>query len=139
MTLQPPRSFNSWLRGQLKEKKMSQRQLALQSGVDHSTISRLIKGDRMPSLGTATKLARGLREIREHSDGPSYFASLSSRQMLPTARVEYALRGDDVLTEADVRELMQAYLALRTQRIREANGNGQPSADAKNGTLSRGA
>ena len=61
MTLQTPRSFNSWLRSQLKEKKMSQRQLALQSGVDHSTISRLIKGDRMPSLGTATKLARGLR------------------------------------------------------------------------------
>ena len=26
---------------------MSQRQLALQSGVDHSTISRLIKGDRI--------------------------------------------------------------------------------------------
>ena len=36
MTLQTPRSFNAWLRGQLKEKKMSQRQLALQSGVDHS-------------------------------------------------------------------------------------------------------
>ncbi len=137
MTLQPPRSFNSWLRGQLKEKKMSQRQLALQSGVDHSTISRLIKGDRMPSLGTATKLARGLREIREHSDGPSYFASLSSRQMLPTARVEYSLRGDDVLTEADVRELMQAYLALRTQRIRDANIKGH-TPDA-NGSLSRGA
>ena len=67
MTLQTPRSFNSWLRGQLKEKKMRQRQLALQSGVDHSTISRLIKGDRMPSLGTATKLARGLREI--HDEG----------------------------------------------------------------------
>lgn len=138
MTLQPPRSFNSWLRGQLKEKKMSQRQLALQSGVDHSTISRLIKGDRMPSLGTATKLARGLREIREHSDGPSYFASLSSRQMLPTARVEYSLRGDDVLTEADVRELMQAYLALRSKRIREANGNGH-ATDGNNGSLSRGA
>jgi transcriptional regulator with XRE-family HTH domain len=130
MTLQPPRSFNSWLRGQLKEKKMSQRQLALQSGVDHSTISRLIKGDRMPSLGTATKLARGLREIREQSDGPGYFASLSSRQMLPTARVEYALRGDDVLTEADVRELMQTYVALRSQRIREANGNGHAPTDS---------
>ncbi|HEY8953411.1 MAG TPA: helix-turn-helix transcriptional regulator, partial [Candidatus Dormibacteraeota bacterium] len=95
MTLQTPRSFNSWLRGQLKEKKMSQRQLALQSGVDHSTISRLIKGDRMPSLGTATKLARGLREIREESDGPAYFATQSARQLQPTARVEYALRGDD--------------------------------------------
>jgi transcriptional regulator with XRE-family HTH domain len=123
MTLQTPQSFNNWLRGQLKEKKMSQRQLALQSGVDHSTISRLIKGDRMPSLGTATKLARGLREIRDEADGQAYFASLTARQLLPTARVEYALRGDDLLNETDVRELMQVYIAHRSQRMRE-NGNG---------------
>ena len=139
MTLQPPRTFNSWLRGQLKEKKMSQRQLALQSGVDHSTISRLIKGNRMPSLGTATKLARGLREIREQADGPGYFASLSGRQLLPTARVEYALRGDDALSEDDVRELMQAYVALRAQRIREANGDGHSGPTSGNRKLSRGA
>ena len=135
MTLQSPRSFNSWLRGQLKEKKMSQRQLALQSGVDHSTISRLIKGDRMPSLGTATKLARGLREIHDEADGPTYFASLSARQQLPTARVEYALRGDEILTDGDVRELMQAYISVRTRRQRDngsngaPNGNGSPGAD----------
>ena len=121
MALETPRSFNSWLRSQLKEKKMSQRQLALQSGVDHSTISRLIKGDRMPSLGTATKLARGLREIREEADGPAYFASLNNRQVLPTTRVEYALRGDDALTESDVRELMQAYIAVRLRRSRGAS------------------
>jgi transcriptional regulator with XRE-family HTH domain len=102
---------------------MSQRQLALQSGVDHSTISRLIKGDRMPSLGTATKLARGLREISDEADGPAYFASLNSRAVLPTSRVEYALRGDDALTESDVRELMQAYITLRARRVR-ADGNG---------------
>jgi len=123
MTLQTPQSFNNWLRGQLKEKKMSQRQLALQSGVDHSTISRLIKGDRMPSLGTATKLARGLREIRDEADGQAYFANLAARQLLPTARVEYALRGDDLLNEADVRELMQVYIAHRSRRMRD-NGNG---------------
>ena len=130
MTLQTPRSFNSWLRGQLKEKKMSQRQLALQSGVDHSTISRLIKGDRMPSLGTATKLARGLREIHDEAEGPAYFASLQARQQLPTARVEYALRGDEILTEADVRELMQAYISVRSRRQR---GNGTPGAPNGNG------
>lgn len=129
MTLQSSRSFNSWLRGQLREKKMSQRQLALQSGVDHSTISRLIKGDRMPSLGTATKLARGLREIREETDGPAYFATLTNRQLLPATRVEYALRADDALTETDVREVMQAYIALRARRARNGsggtNGNGR--------------
>src|ERR671918_1889813 len=123
MTLNDPRSFNAWLRRQLKEKKMSQRQLALQSGVDHSTISRLIKGDRMPSLGTATALARGLREISDDSEGPAYFASLSNRPVLPTTRVEYALRGDDTLTEADVRELMQTYINVRTRRLR-SSGNG---------------
>ena len=124
MTLETPRSFNSWLRSQLKEKKMSQRQLALQSGVDHSTISRLIKGDRMPSLGTATKLARGLREIHDEAEGPAYFASLTTRQLLPTARVEYALRGDDALNEGDVRELMQAYIAVRSRRNRtDTNGS----------------
>jgi transcriptional regulator with XRE-family HTH domain len=102
---------------------MSQRQLALQSGVDHSTISRLIKGDRMPSLGTATKLARGLREIHDEAEGPTYFASLAARQLLPTARVEYALRGDEALTDADVRELMQIYIGTRNRRMR-ANGQG---------------
>ena len=135
MTFQNPRSFNSWLRSQLKEKKMSQRQLALQSGVDHSTISRLIKGDRMPSLGTATKLARGLREISDETDGPAYFASLNTRQLLPTTRVEYALRGDDLLTEADVRELMHAYLTIRTRRMRAGQGE---NGSAQNG-MSRGA
>jgi transcriptional regulator with XRE-family HTH domain len=130
MTFQTPASFNAWLRRQLREKKMSQRQLALQSGVDHSTISRLVKGDRMPSLGTATKLARGLREISDDSEGPAYFATIGNRSMLPTTRVEYALRGDELLTEADVRELMQAYINVRTRRMRAralapaAAGNG---------------
>ena len=73
MSVQNPRAFNEWLRAQLKAKKMSQRQLAQQSGVDHSTISRLLRGDRTPSLGTATKLARGLRELRDDSDRPQYF------------------------------------------------------------------
>ena len=133
MTLQTPQSFNAWLRGQLKEKKMSQRQLALQSGVDHSTISRLIKGDRMPSLGTATKLARGLREISDEAEGPAYFASLNTRAVLPTSRVEYALRGDDALSESDVRELMQAYITLRARRGRSSTNGTHPPNEYNNG------
>ena len=78
MTTQNGRAFNEWLRTQLKAKKMSQRQLAQQSGVDHSTISRLIRGDRMPSLGTATKLARGLRELREDADTTQYLGVVGS-------------------------------------------------------------
>ncbi len=117
MTTQSGRPFNEWLRAQLKAKKMSQRQLAQASGVDHSTISRLVRGDRTPSLGTATKLARGLREIRDDSDAPQYLGLVSSGStMNPTARVEYALRADEALGEPQVRQVMEYYLAVRMRR-----------------------
>ena len=117
MVVQNGRGFNEWLRTQLKAKKMSQRQLAQQSGVDHSTISRLIRGDRMPSLGTATKLARGLREIRDDAEAPQYLGTVTGATTNPTARVEYALRADDVLTEPQVRQVMEYYLAVRMRRF----------------------
>ncbi len=117
MTEQNGRPFNEWLRAQLKAKKMSQRQLAQASGVDHSTISRLVRGDRTPSLGTATKLARGLRELRDDADAPQYLGLVSSGATInPTARVEYALRGDDELGEPQVRQVMEYYLAVRMRR-----------------------
>jgi len=116
MTSQNGRAFNEWLRAQLKVKKMSQRQLAQQSGVDHSTISRLIRGDRMPSLGTATKLARGLRELRDDADTPQYLGLVASSGANPSARVEYALRADELLSEPQVRQIMEYYLAVRMRR-----------------------
>ncbi len=88
MTSENGRAFNEWLRAQLNSKKMSQRQLAQQSGVDHSTISRLVRGDRTPSLGTATKLARGLRELRDETETPHYFGLVGSTAAHPTARVQ---------------------------------------------------
>jgi transcriptional regulator with XRE-family HTH domain len=117
MTRSNGRAFNEWLRAQLKAKKMSQRQLAQQSGVDHSTISRLVRGDRMPSLGTATKLARGLRELGENDDGPQYLGLMGGGVQNPTARVEYALRADEALGEAQVRQVMEYYLAVRMRRV----------------------
>ena len=120
MTTQNGRAFNEWLRAQLKAKKMSQRQLAQQSGVDHSTISRLIRGDRMPSLGTATKLARGLRELRDDADTPQYLGLVAAGSTNPTARVEYALRADELLSEPQVRQIMEYYLAVRMRRYGRA-------------------
>jgi len=120
MTRSNGRAFNEWLRAQLKAKKMSQRQLAQQSGVDHSTISRLVRGDRMPSLGTATKLARGLRELGENDEGPQYLGLMGGGVQNPTARIEYALRADEALSEAQVRQVMEYYLAVRMRRIGSA-------------------
>ena len=122
MTRSNGRAFNEWLRAQLKAKKMSQRQLAQQSGVDHSTISRLVRGDRMPSLGTATKLARGLRELGENDDGPQYLGLMGGGVQNPTARVEYSLRADEALSEPQVRQVMEYYLAVRMRRMSSING-----------------
>jgi transcriptional regulator with XRE-family HTH domain len=129
MTRSNGRAFNEWLRAQLKAKKMSQRQLAQQSGVDHSTISRLVRGDRMPSLGTATKLARGLRELGENDEGPQYLGLMGGGVQNPTARVEYALRSDEALGE----NVMEYYLAVRMRRV----GGSFNSSDPGQGPLQR--
>ena len=104
------RAFAQWLRLQLRAMKLTQRQLAQKSGVDHSTISRLLRGDRTPSLRTATLLARGLGLPQDpgRPDGQSFGRSDS-----PAARVEYALRSDGQLTEAAVGRVMNVYLAAR--------------------------
>lgn len=85
---------------------VSQRHLAHRSGVDHSTISRLIQGDRIPSLGTA-KLAHGLRELSHDADTLEYLGLMSSREPDPSARIESALRSDDVLSEMQVRQIRE--------------------------------
>ena len=131
MSVQSGPAFNEWLKAQLKAKKMSQRQLAQQSGVDHSTISRLVRGDRTPSLGTATKLARGLRELRDEADTPHYFGLVGSTASHPTARVEYALRADDLLSEPQVRQVMDYYLGMRMRRLAAARQAAQPTPGAR--------
>jgi transcriptional regulator with XRE-family HTH domain len=126
------RTFNEWLRSQLRVKKMSQRQLAMQAGVDHSTISRLLRGDRTPSLETATKLARGLREVFDETETTRYFGLVENASVNPVARVEYALRADDALTEPQVRRLMEHYLSLRMQWLGASRG--LPAVSARRGT-----
>lgn len=125
MTTQNGRAFSEWLRAQLKAKKMSQRQLSQRSGVDHSTISRLICGDRMPLLGTATKLAHRLRELRDDADTLEYLGLMSSGGANPTARVEYAVRSDDVLSDTQVRQIMAYYLAARIHRLGHSHQGGE--------------
>ena len=96
--------FGKWLTTQLKQKRMTQRQLAQFSGVDHSTISRLARGGRVPSFDTARKIATGLRE-------PLMGTAVNAQT--PMARVEQALRSDSLLSESQVRALMSQYLKVR--------------------------
>lgn len=111
-------AFNVWLRRQLRETRMSQRQLAAFSGVDHSTISRLMSGERAPSLATATKLTKALHKLGGLPHAGDYFARLADVRELPTRRVEAALLGDEELDDEDVRALMHAYVQARARRQR---------------------
>ena len=86
-----------------------------------------VDGDRMPSLGTATKLARGLRELGENDDGPQYLGLMGGGVQNPTARVEYALRADEALGEGQVRQVMEYYLAVRMRRVGGTSYNQEPS------------
>ena len=118
MSVRNGQAFNEWLRLQLKVRKMSQRQLAHKSGVDHSTISRIVRRDRSPTLGTATKLARALRvPLGGDANMPHFFGTGATTATHPTARVEYALRADEVLSEPEARQVMELYLALRMRRL----------------------
>src|SRR5215207_5278329 len=90
----------------------------------------------MPSLGTATKLARGLRELRDDADTPAYLGLVSSGTTNPTARVEYALRADDLLSEPQVRQIMEYYLAVRMRRYGRSY-QGESGASASGETTER--
>lgn len=122
------RGFNQWLQAQLRARRLTQRQLAQLSGVDHSTISRLMRGDRVPSLRTASRLAHGLGL-------PEHLGNLDNQILggggSPTARVEYALRSDDLLREADVLETMNVYLAARLRRSRGADPSARASVTSR--------
>ena len=119
--------FNLWLRRQMRERRMSQRRLADLAGVDHSTISRLLRQDRRPSLSTATKLASALKQVTGEGAEPEaadYFERIPEETVFPARRVELALRGDDMLNDDQVRRLMNIYLEARRRNQASApNGS----------------
>ena len=124
--------FNLWLRRQMRERRMSQRQLAALAGVDHSTISRLLRQDRRPSLTTATKLARALKQVPGEGAEPEaadYFVRIPEETVFPARRVELALRADEMLNDDQVRRLMNIYLEAR-RRNRESALSGSPRSRA---------
>jgi transcriptional regulator with XRE-family HTH domain len=125
-----PLVFNTWLRRQIRERRMSQRQLGALSGVDHSTISRLLRGDRTPSLETATKLVHALRMEWTDEQVATYFDLLPERTLFPIQRVESALRGDLELDDDDVKAIMDHYLKRRVGRRREASTVTAETAEA---------
>ena len=105
--------FREWLALQLRARRMSLRQLALRSGVNVSTVSRIVRGERRPTLRTAVRLARVVRDTADESSATRFFGSLTPESLDPVREVERALRADDELDDADVRRVMKVYLGAR--------------------------
>jgi transcriptional regulator with XRE-family HTH domain len=123
--------FNLWLRRQLRERRMSQRQLAALSGVDHSTISRLLRQDRRPSLTTATKLVSALRHVgggdQAEPAAAVFFERMPEETVFPARRVELALRADEELNDEQVRRLMRLYLDARRRHQQTGTDSSAPA------------
>ena len=120
--------FRDWLTVQLRARRMSLRQLAHRSGVNVSTVSRIVRGERRPTLHTAVRLARVVRDAADESSATRFFGALTPEQLDPVREVERALRGDDQLEDEDVRRVMQAYLeARRTPAAEPSRRRPQPS------------
>jgi transcriptional regulator with XRE-family HTH domain len=108
--------FREWLTLQLRARRMSLRQVALRSGVNVSTVSRIVRGERRPTLRTAVRLARVVRDTADESSATRFFGSLTSESIDPVREVERALRADGDLGDDDVRRVMRVYLSARRGR-----------------------
>ena len=79
--------FRVWLRNEMRARHMSQRMLAQRSGINHSTISRLLGSDRLPTTDTMVALAAALG-----AEVPTYLVPTSSSGPLEP-RIRQALTG----------------------------------------------
>jgi transcriptional regulator with XRE-family HTH domain len=65
--------FAGWLRDAMRARRLSARLVGMRTGINHSTVTRLLQGERQPSLATALALLRLLGsppEGDELTDGP---------------------------------------------------------------------
>jgi transcriptional regulator with XRE-family HTH domain len=112
------KSFAHWLDAELRIRRLTQRGLAQRAGVNHSTITRLLQGDRVPSLATATRIADALGK------GAGRESLADAGDPIPVGRVRAALRADPVLGEVDVSAVMRLYLTVRNGRAQPASRGG---------------
>lgn len=97
------KSCADWIVAGIEARGISVRQLAGRAGVDHSTISRLVRLQREPSHRTMLKLA----SVLDHD--PTNAITLKS-----------VLRRDPFLTPEDVRSILDEYHRRRRVRLHES-------------------
>jgi len=101
--------FREWLARKIAMRGLSHAQLALHSGVDRSTVGRILAGDRSPSLDTAVRLVGAIDDAAL----PAVFTRFA-RQGDHHNRIARALREDPQLSEDAASRLLRCYRELRS-------------------------
>jgi transcriptional regulator with XRE-family HTH domain len=108
--------FRVWLANAMRRRRMSQRMLGERAGVDHSTISRLLRTGRTPSTETMVALATALG-----ADLPGYLAPAPTQGPIDT-RIRRALT--DLGVEPAVTDEMLAVYRRSQMRRSESDLTG---------------
>ena len=103
-------AFRTYLRAELRARRWSIRSLAARSGVDHSTIVRLLRGYREPRLETVAKLQRALGVTGQELLMGTVDAAAQND---PVQRVVDALRSDPKLDRQGMATVVAYYLKVR--------------------------
>ena len=101
--------LGDYLKQELQARNWSVRYLAFRSGVNHSTISRLIRGQRTPRLETVQRLHHALAHVAPIQPIRPRTADADGAFQ----RVADALALDPLLTPAALRQLLRHYEHLR--------------------------
>ena len=104
-----------WIGDELRTRGWTGRHLARRSGVNHSTISRMLAQTRTPTLATVLKLVAAF----DASDAA--WAHSPTTHTPETQALLAALRADPALDEAAVSNVVGVYLRLRDEAAAAAN------------------
>jgi transcriptional regulator with XRE-family HTH domain len=97
--------FDAWLAAELDALDMTPGRLSRLTGLHRSTISRLLRGERRPTVETAARITLAIGSARPP-------AGVERRQDL-VARVRHELDADPTLRPRDVQRVMTRYVLQR--------------------------
>jgi transcriptional regulator with XRE-family HTH domain len=92
--------LRAWLHDGMRARRLTQRGLARVAGIDHSTISRLLREDRSPAHRTVVALGLVL--------GPQPTTPRDGKPE-PAEMLQRALRSDPRLTDEQIRRIIEFY------------------------------
>lgn len=100
--------LRAWTQLRMRQRGLSHAQLALRCGLDRSTITRFLRGERSPKLEVATRIMDALYDTSCVSPHDQMRGLLAGPE-----RVEAALRSDPLLHPTHVEVLMRLYAERR--------------------------